>query len=499
MPRISRLSLRFLAGSLTLATALSAPLTAQTGQTTPVQAAGPAYAISAQDRAQGAEAHPQLVAEFGGAVSGPQATYVETIAKNVAVRTGLSNARNDFTVTLLNSSVNNAFAIPGGYIYVTRQLVGLMNNEAELAAVMAHEARHVAGRHAAQRQGRATRNTVIGAGAAWLAGRLLGTGGLGSLVQRGLLQGSQILTLSYSRGQETEADNYGIDYMRAAGYNPLAMSTVLKSLADQNTLEARLMGNSTQVPQWASSHPPSATRIPSAAARAGTNPTGILNRDTFLTRISGIMYGDDPQQGVVEGRHFIHPGMRIAFDAPDGFYMMNGTNAVSIGGQSGKGELTNAAYSGDLEAYITAAFAGLTQQGQAQIRPSAIERREVNGIRAAVGTARVSNGQGQVDVVVYAYELASNQAVHFLTVSQAGGATVFDPMFQSMRRISATEAAAVRPRKVTVVTARRGDTVQSLAARMAYTDAPLDRFLVLNALTAQSTIAVGQKVKLVTY
>jgi predicted Zn-dependent protease len=259
-----------------------------------------------------------------------------------------------------------------------------------------------------------------------------------------------------------------------------------------------LMGNnSTPVPQWASSHPPSVTRVPSAAARAGTNPTGILNRDTFLTRISSIMYGDDPQQGVVDGRHFIHPGMRIAFDAPDGFYMLNGTRAVSIGGQAGKGELTGAAYSGDLNAYITAAFGALTQQGQAQIRPASIEQRDVRGIKAAFGTARVNNGQGQVDVVVYAYELAPNQAVHFLTISQAGGAAVFEPMFQSMRRITATEAAAVRPRKVTVITARRGDTIQSLGARMAYTDAPVDRFLdYLLSLLGPDTQRKGRQVSL---
>lgn len=491
-----RRSARLLAASAISLSLIAAPLPAQTN---PPQPQPQAQTISAQDRQQGAEAHPQLVAEFGGAMTGAQATYVETIGKNVAVHSGISNARNDFTVTLLNTSTNNAFAIPGGYIYVTRQLVALMNNEAELAGVLGHEARHVSGRHAAQRQGRATRNTILGVLGAVIAGQVLGSGGLGGLLQRGLLQGSQLLTLSYSRGQETDADNYGMQYMRAAGYDPRAMSTVLQSLADQNALEARLMGSNTRVPAWASTHPDPASRVRAALAGAGTNPGGVTNRNTFLTRIGGMMYGDDPQQGIVDGRTFIHPVMRFAFEAPNGFYMLNGTRAVAISGQSGKGQLSTAPYSGNLESYVTSVFGGLTEQGQPQIRPSSVERTTVNGIPAAYGTARVSNGQGQVDVAVWAYELASGQAIHFLTIAQAGSGQVFDPMYRSLRRITPSEAAGVRARRVVVHTVRRGDTVQTLSTRMAYSDAPLDRFLVLNALNAQSALTVGQKVKLVTY
>ena len=111
---------------------------------------GVVQSISAKDKQQGDEAHPQLVSEFGGAMTGAQAQYVESVGKKIAVQSGLSNAQSDFTVTLLNSPVNNAFAIPGGYVYTTRQLVALMNNEAELAAVLGHEVGHVAARHAAK-------------------------------------------------------------------------------------------------------------------------------------------------------------------------------------------------------------------------------------------------------------------------------------------------------------------------------------------------------------
>ncbi len=118
---------------------------------------------------------------------------------------------------------------------------------------------------------------------------------------------------------------------------------------------------------------------------------------------------------------------------------------------------------------------------------------------AAYATARVASNGSQVDVTVFAYRFSDTQAYHFLTVVPAGSGSVFDGMYGSMRRISDTEAAAVKPRKLVVVTAKKGDTVQSLARQMAYSDAPLDRFLVLNGLTASSTLAVGQKVKLVTY
>jgi predicted Zn-dependent protease len=459
----------------------------------------PTLAMAAKDRAEAAKVHPQLIAEFGGSLTGPQATYIETIGRNMAMQTGMSPTRSDFTVTLLNSSVDNAFAIPGGYIYITRQLVGLMNNEAELGGVLGHEWAHIRQRHAAKRQSATTRNTVIGVLGTILSGVLLGDSQLGQIGQQLFSQGSQLLTLKYSRGQETESDNLGVEYLKKAGYDPRAMSTVLRSLADQNALNARLMGSTNQPPEWASTHPDPEKRVGAALTRAGTNPRGVTNRDTFLTRINGIMYGDDPKQGVVEGRNFTHPVFKLAYQAPDGFYMINGTRSVQIAGQSGKGEFTGGPYNGDLEAYVRAAFAALAQGSRTAVAPGAVSRSTVNGIPAATATARVGTGNEAVDVTVFAYEFASTSAYHFLTIAKPGTSATFEPMYQSMRRITAAEAAAIKPRKLVVIAAKRGDTVQSLSKRMAYTDAALDRFLVLNALKANSTIAVGQRIKLITY
>ncbi|WP_073974376.1 M48 family metalloprotease [Erythrobacter donghaensis] len=453
--------------------------------------------ITQAEARQGAEYHPQLLAEFGGAMSGPHAQYVEQVGKNIAVQSGLGNARESFTVSLLNSPVNNAFAIPGGYIYTTRQLVTLMNSEAELAAVLGHEVGHVAARHSQRRQAAAQKNTLLGLGGAILSGLLLGDSGLGQTLSRTFLQGSQLLTLKFSRKQELEADGLGIDYLGRAGYDRRAMGTVLASLAAQNALDARLSGQDANVPEWASTHPDPASRVQSALTRAGAPGTSsVVNRDTFLTRIDGLRYGDDPAQGVIEGSTFIHPDLRLAFTAPQGFYMVNGTRAVSIQGQAGKAQMTTAAYNGNLESYVRSAFAAAGGQNSTLV-PQTIERTTVNGLPAVFGTARVNSGNSQVDLVVFAYEFARDQAFHFVAIAPAGRAGTFNPMFQSMRRISAAEAGAVVPRKLQVVTVARGDTVASLARRMAYDSAQEERFRVLNALAGTATVTPGQKVKLV--
>lgn len=451
--------------------------------------------ISPAEAQQGEQAHPQLVSEFGGAMSGPHADYVVSIGKNVAVQSGLGNARDDFTVTLLNSSVNNAFAIPGGYVYVTRQLVALMNNEAELAAVLGHEVGHVAARHSALRQQTAQQNAILGVLGQVLSGVIFGDSSLGRLGQQISSTVPQLATLRYSRTQELQADELGIDYLNGAGYDPRAMASLLASLAAQNSLDAQLLGRDARMPEWASTHPDPASRVQTALQRAGAG-TGVTNRDTFLTRMNGILYGDDPKQGVIEGSQFIHPEFRLAFTAPSGFYMVNGTSAVSINGQTGQAQLATAAYSGNLDNYVRQVFQALGGNQQT-ITPQNLQRTTVNGIPAVFGTARVTSGQNQLDVTVYAYEFASNRAFHFTAIAPAGQGNVFNTMFGSMRRISAAEAGAVIPRRIEVVTVRSGDTVASLAARMAFDNAREQRFRVLNGLASGDTLSAGQRVKIV--
>jgi predicted Zn-dependent protease len=486
MARISRKVLAFGAAPLALAGCMAAGAAVPSASTP----------ITPAEAQQGAQYHPQFLAEFGGAMTGTHAQYVEQVGKNIAVQSGLGNARESFTVSLLNSPVHNAFAVPGGYIYTTRQLVTLMNNEAELAGVLGHEVGHVAARHSQRRQKAATKNTLIGGGLAILSGILLGDSQVGQTLSRGLLQGSQLLTLKFSRKQELEADDLGIQYLGRAGYDRRAMGTVLASLAAQNNLDARLAGKNASVPEWASTHPDPAGRVQSALSKAGTTGGGVTNRDTFLTRIDGLLYGDDPAQGVIEGSTFIHPELRLAFTAPQGFYMVNGTRAVSIQGQGGQAQMTTAAYSGNLDTYVRQQFTTLGGE-KSTLAPAQIERTTVNGLPAVFGTARVNNNGSQVDVVIFAYEFARNQAFHFAVIAPAGRAGTFNPMFQSMRRITQTEAGAVVPKKLQVVTVARGDTVASLSRRMAYDSAQEERFRVLNALSGTAAVTPGQKVKLV--
>lgn len=452
--------------------------------------------ITQTEAQQGAQYHPQFLAEFGGAMTGTHAQYVEQVGKNIAVQSGLGNARESFTVSLLNSPVHNAFAVPGGYIYTTRQLVTLMNNEAELAAVLGHEVGHVAARHSQRRQQTAQRNSILGVLGAIGSSVLLGDSQAASTLSRTFMEGSQLLTLRFSRTQELQADDLGIEYLTKAGYDRRAMGTVLASLAAQNSLDARLQGRNASVPEWASTHPDPASRVQSALTKAGAATGGVTNRDTFLTRIDGMLYGDDPAQGFIEGSQFIHPELRLAFTAPQGFYMVNSPRAVSIQGQGGQAQMTLAPYNGNLETYVRSAFTALGGQNST-LAPAQIERTTVNGLPAVYGTARVANGNSQVDVVVFAYEFARDRAYHFTVIAPAGQAGTFNAMFQSMRRITDSEASSVVPKKLQVVTVARGDTVASLARRMAYPAAQEERFRVLNALASSESVTAGQKVKLV--
>ena len=452
----------------------------------------PGSPITAEEAQLGAENHQALVAEFGGAMTGPYASYVEQVGSNIAVQSGLATRPGDFEVTLLNSSVNNAFAVPGGYVYATRQLVNLMNNEAELAAVLGHEVGHVAARHSARRQQAAQRNQLLGLLGAVIGGAVLGSPDLANLS----LQGSQLLTLGYSRNQELEADQLGVQYLNRAGYDPNAMATLLASLAAQTQLDAQLQGrDDATIPEWASTHPDPASRVDNARQLAAGG-TGVVNRDTFLSRIDGMIYGDDPEQGVIEGRQFIHPVLRFTFTAPQGTYMVNGTRAVTINGDQGRAQLTVGPYNNDLNAYVRNVFNALGGQQQ-QLSPTSIERTTVNGLPAAYGTARVNNGQQQVDVTVFAYEFSNDTAYHFAAITPAGQAGTFNSLYQSMRRISASEAGDVTPRRIDVVTAGRGDTVRTLANRMAYTNGQEARFRVLNGLSANEQLVPGNQYKIV--
>jgi predicted Zn-dependent protease len=459
--------------------------------------------ISAQEKAQGAKAHPEILNEFGGNYESPQTAYVVRVGKNIAVQSGLGNADSDFTVSFLNSPVNNAFAIPGGYIYITRQLAALCNSEAEMAGVLGHEVGHVAARHSKKRQRAATKASILGV-LGQVAGGLLGDNGgilgaLGGAAKQYSGALAQILTLKYSRGQEEEADDLGIRYLSKAGYDPSALSDMLASLAIQTSVDARAAGQDARsVPEWASTHPDPIKRVSRAALNAKAYPVSKLrNQDKHFAAINGMLYGDDPKQGVIEGQEFLHPELRLKFQAPVGYGMQNSAQSVDISGNGGKALFSTSPYSGNKQAYVDAAFK--TIAGDQKISYGSISQTNVNGIPAFYATAVVptQNG-GQNELTVFAYEFSANQAFHFITIAPAN-AGPFNALFQSMRRLSKSEADAIKPRQIKIITVGRNESVSTLAAKMAYSNLQLDRFLALNGMSSNASLTAGQKVKIVTY
>jgi predicted Zn-dependent protease len=448
--------------------------------------------ISQNEKAQGQQAHPQLLQTFGGAYGGPQDAYVARVGKRVAVQSGLSGSERDFTVTLLNSSANNAFAIPGGYVYVTRQLLALMNDEAELAAVLGHEVGHVAARHSSSR----SRTSGVTSVLAGILGAVTGSSRIGQVAG----QAAQLYTLRFSRQQELQADDLGVRYLGSGGYDPLAMSTVLASLADQNAFDQQTGNNGRGNPEWASTHPDPASRVQRArqqaqAARATAAPR---NREAFLAAIDGMTYGDDPRQGVISGSSFSHPGLGIGFTAPQGYSMSNSPQAVSITGPSGQATFASGRYDGDLGAYARGVLSALA--GGSGVPSGEVRRTQINGLEAAYTTIRANSGQQTVDATVFAFQTGRSTAYHFVLVTPAGtGVGPFAPTIDSFRRLTSAEAAQVRTREIDVVTIRSGDTIERLSRLMAYPDRQLDRFLVLNGMTRGQTLQPGEKVKLVIY
>lgn len=471
-------------------------------KTTPKVASAP-KPFTAKEKAEGAKYNTDILKEFGGPMQSPQTAYVVRVGKNIAVQSGLGNGQNDFNVTLLNSSVNNAFALPGGYVYITRQLVALCNSEAEMAGVLGHEVGHTAARHSEKRKSNSTLAGLLGMGGSILGSVLGNSGGLLGALGGGLQQYAgplaQVFSLKYSRTQEEEADDYGIRYLSQAGYDPSALASMLNSLALQTTVDSRVAGLADgRVPEWASTHPDPARRVARAISRSKAYPTSTFrNADAHFAAIDGMLYGDDPAQGVIEGQVFLHPQLRMKFTAPNGFGIQNGSDAISINGNSGKAMFTAAAFNGNRDEYIANALKAVSGENNS-IPAGDIRRTTVNNIPAFYSNAVVNTQQGQRVVSVFAYEWGPGMAYHFVTIT-ASNANPFDQMFFSMSRLTTAQAAEVKPRKLRVVTAGPRDTMASLAGRMAYTSLQTDRILALNGLTSNATIRAGQRVKIVTY
>lgn len=453
--------------------------------------------LDPRDVAEAQRENAELVQALGGAETGPRAAYVESVGRRVGGQSAIASPGQALHFVTLNSAVENAFSLPGGYVYVTRQLMGLMDDESELAFALGHEVGHIAANHAHIREQYASSNPLGVFGQ--IIGAIFGSGISDVLTAR-----SRLDMLKFSRDQEYQADTLGLRYLIGAGYDPAGAADVLAALSRQSALEARVQGRTNrQTPEWASTHPLSENRMQRALAEAratGRLGTGVRNRDQFLSQLEGVYVDDDPAQGIIEGASFTHPDLRIQFSVPQGYLMSNGTDAVTISGSAGKAQFRGGQFTGRLDDVVLLAFRQLTGGQQANFPVPPPQHVTINGMPAAITTARVNTGSGPIDASVAAYQWDPQRVYYFVMLTPGGyGVSPFVPMINSLRRITPAEAAAIRPRIIHVETVRPGDTVQSLASRMAYRDFKLERFLSLNGLAANSVLVSGRRVKLVVY
>lgn len=450
--------------------------------------------ISEQDHAYGAEQHPKLLAEFGGAYAGRQASYLSTVGEHMAAAAGLAG---QCTFTLVNSDVVNAFAVPGCYIYVTRGLLAVVTSEAELASVLGHEVGHVVARHSRRQERRSVWRTL-----GVIAVSLTGSDRLTELAG----QAAQYFGLRYSRTQEYQADDLGIAYLREAGYDVYAAAEMLDDLQRQEAFmtATRSRDKARSVPEWALSHPLTQNRI--ARARETAEKTGLQDdelperADAYLGQVDGLLYGDDPQQGFVIHRRFAHPVMRITFEAPSGFSLSNSPRVVRLTGPDGiPGEFGSGRLPPEgLRAYAEALAQGVVGETPAQLQGASATR--INGMPAVILQIAVRVQDGTVPLSIAAYDGGGGEAYHFILMSPPSNAqaAAIQALFGSFRRLSAPEAAALRPRFVRIIRAAPGDTTDTLVRRT-IDPAPRALFKLLNGNHDGREIRAGDAFKIVTY
>jgi predicted Zn-dependent protease len=447
-----------------------------------------------QESQIGAEEHPKILAEFGGAYSEKANlnAYVNQLGQAVAANAERKDVK--YTFTLLNSDEINAFALPGGYVYITRGLLSLANNEAEVAGVLGHEVGHITARHTAARAGQA-QGAQYGVLGAVLLGQLLGgdTGGqlLGGLAQ----EGAENYLGKYSQNQEFEADSLGVRYLTRASYDPQAMASFLDSLNNETRLQASLAGNAAAADAYSmkQSHPRTPDRVQRAIAEANVPVAAAqTNRDRFLQQIDGMLFGTDPREGVIKGSTFIHPGLRFAFDAPSGMKLKNAPDKV-IGAAKNAVmifDIADPAPSGSLAQYVA-------EGGKV----SDVQTFQVNGMEAATGIAKGTLNDTPVAVRLVAIRQSAKTVYQFVYATPPNNFNAMDERFlasaQSFREISAQEAAGYPAKRIRVITVQPGDTVASLSRQMQVDEAPTEWFRVLNHLGANDQLQAGQKVKIV--
>ncbi|WP_261969720.1 M48 family metalloprotease [Prosthecodimorpha staleyi] len=430
--------------------------------------------------------HNRIVATYGGLYDDPNA------ARAVARAVGRLVAASDdpsqsYRITILNSPVVNAFALPSGNLYVTRGLLALANDTSEVAAVVAHEMAHVTARHAVARARRQE--------AAQVVNRVVSNVSQESDA-RLALTATQMSLARFSQVQELEADSVGVRTLARAGFDPFAASRFLSSMARYAAFRSlRPAANSSNgKPDFLSSHPSTPERIAfavRAAREIGAPGIGEQEREAFLQGLDGMVYGDDPSEGFVRGRAFLHKALGIQFGVPNGFALENTSKAVLATNAAG----TALRFDG-VAVPVSTALTDYIQSGWINgLQTDSVQATRIGDYDAATATAVADGWTFRIGVVrkdrtTYRFILAAQDPT--VLTDQ-----IFRETMESFRELSPTESARLRPLRIRVHKVRSGDTIERLAESMQGVDRKLELFRVLNGLDGADAIEPGRMVKLV--
>lgn len=430
----------------------------------------------------GRREHPRIIAAYGGVYSDrPAEIMVARIVGRLLAAANQPNAQ--FQVTILDSSEVNAFALPGGYIYVTRGILALASDTSELAAVLAHEIAHVTLRHARARTDRTRTTEIVDRVITGVFGGDKSTDAQANRTRQSMA--------AFSQNQELEADREGIKFSGKAGYDPRAAARFLGVMSRFASFSAGEDGGE----GFLSSHPSTPARIQKAMDTASTMfgkaELGETDRDGYLASIAGLTFGDSPAQGSIVGNRFIHTASRFTFTVPAGYTLQNSQSAVV--GVAGDGEAVRFD-SADVQSNVP--LADYLKSGWiAGLKADSVTTQSYNGIEMASGLAQTDQWFFRVSVM-----RLDGQVYRFIFAAKSDSprfAQGAEATLKSFRRTDSADLNQVRRVVIRIVTAKAGDSANSLARQMGGLNRGSELFYIINDLYPGDPIVVGEKYKVV--
>jgi predicted Zn-dependent protease len=430
--------------------------------------------------------HERILSSYGGAYDDPrlEALITKTVDRLVAASDRPDLA---YKVTILNSGAVNAFALPTGQLYVTRGLIALASDTSELSSVLSHEMAHVLAKHASIREDQARQAAIVT--------RVVTDMGNDPDLTALALAKSKLTMASFSRAQEFEADGIGVGISARAHFDPYGASRFLTAMERNAAMKAGKASLDPRSQDFLSSHPATPERVQNAQANARqyTSPQGgEQDREAYLSAIDNIVYGEDPSEGFVRGRRFLHPKLGFTFQAPEAFTLDNTAQAVigvrDGGSQAMRFDVVRVPAEQTLAEYLNSGW-------MENVDKATTEDITVNGFPAATALAHGDQWHFRVTTLrfgsdVYRFIFAAKQKN---TESERNARETV----ASFRRLTLEEIQAARPLRIKVITVQPGDTVDSLSHRMMGVDRPAERFRVLNGLEAHAQVKVRDRVKIV--